>query len=247
MLLHRDVDQGPWQRARAVWLTGGLVVSHATAGQLWGLAAPDGLHGTSLSSRRTTAVTTHRADLPSADAIEIDGMRVTTCPRTVADLLCTLEPKASVAMVCDALRRGILSTSLLRSAAGAATGRHGSERARFVSRTCAGRPYSVLEWQFHRRVGALGPGWRFNTAVYDDQGKIGDVDALLESAKIVVELDGQQFHGPDRFQADRTRDQRLVAAGYVVLRFTWDDLVNRPDDVIERICRTMAHRAHLVA
>jgi very-short-patch-repair endonuclease len=65
--------------------------------------------------------------------------------------------------------------------------------------------------------------------------------------KIIVELDGQQFHGRDRFQADRTRDQRLVAAGYVVLRFTWDDLINRPDDVIERIRRTMAHRAHVVA
>jgi len=93
----------------------------------------------------------------------------------------------------------------------------------------------------------LGPGWRFNTEVHDAEGKIGDVDALHAATGIVVELDGQQFHGPDRFQADRTRDQRLAAAGYVVLRFTWDDLVNRPDDVIERIRRTMAHRCRLVA
>ena len=150
-------------------------------------------------------------------------------------------------MVCDALRQGILTTAELRRAADAATGRHGAARARFVARTCAGRPYSVLEWHFHRRVGALGPGWRFNTAVHDSEGKIGDVDALHEGTKIVVELDGQQFHGPDRFQADRTRDQRLAAAGYVVLRFTWDDLIKRPDDVIERIRRTMAHRARLVA
>jgi very-short-patch-repair endonuclease len=247
VLRHRDLVEGPWQRARAVWLTGGMVVSHDTAGQLWGLITSNGLHGTSLSSRRTTAVITHRADLPCADTIEVDGMRVTTPPRTVTDLLCTLEPPASVAMACDALRQGILTTADLRSAADAATGRHGAAQARFVARTCAGRPYSVLEWHFHRRVGELGPGWRFNAAVHDSEGRIGDVDAVHEGTKIVVELDGQQFHGPDRFQSDRTRDQRLAAAGYVVLRFTWDDLIKRPDDVIERIRRTMSHRARLVA
>ena len=247
VLRHRDVVEGPWQRARAVWLTGGMVVSHDTAGQLWGLITSNGLHGTSLSSRRTTAVITHRADLPSADTIEVDGMRVTTPPRTVADLLCTLEPPASVAMACDALRQGILTTADLRRAADSASGRHGAARARFVARTCAGRPYSVLEWHFHRRVGELGPGWQFNTPVHVSEGKIGDVDALHERTKTVVELDGQQFHGPERFQSDRTRDQRLAAAGYVVLRFTWDDLTERPDDVIERIRRTMAHRARLVA
>jgi hypothetical protein len=247
VLRHRDVVEGPWQRARAVWLTGGMVVSHDTAGQLWGLITSNGLHGTSPSSRRTKAVITHRADLPCADTIEVDGMRVTTPPRTVTDLLCTLEPPASVAMACPARRQGILTTADLRSAADAATGRHGAAQARFVARTCAGRPYSVLEWHFHRRVGELGPGWRFNAAVHDSEGRIGDVDAVHEGTKIVVELDGQQFHGPDRFQADRTRDQRLAAAGYVVLRFTWDDLIKRPDDVIERIRRTMSHRARLVA
>jgi very-short-patch-repair endonuclease len=247
VLRHRDVVVGPWQRARAVWLTGGMVVSHDTAGQLWGLLASDGLHGTSVSSRRTTAVVTRRADLPSADSVDVDGMRVTTPPRTVTDLLCTLEPLASVAMACDALSQGILTTADVRSAADSAMGRHGAARARFVARTCAGRPHSVLEWHFHRRVGALGAGWRFNTSVYDAEGKIGDVDAVHEGTRIVVELDGQQFHGPDRFQADRTRDQRLAAVGYVVLRFTWDDLTRRPDDVIERIRRTMSHRARLVA
>ena len=247
VLRHRETVEGPWQRARTVWLTGGMVVSHETAGQLWGLCVSGGLHGTSLSSRRTRAVTTHRAVLASSDTIDVDGLRVTAPPRTVADLLCALEPPDSVAMACDALRRGILSPDELKCAADAATGRHGAAQARFVARTCAGRPYSVLEWQFHRRVGALGPGWLFNTAVHDDEGEIGDVDALHASTKIIVELDGQQFHGPDRFQADRTRDQRLAAAGYIVLRFTWDDMINHPDDVVERIRRTMAHRARLAA
>ena len=68
---------------------------------------------------------------------------------------------------------------------------------------------------------------------------IGPVDALHEGLGIVVELDGKRFHGPERFQRDRTRDQRLVAMGHVVLRFTWADLEDRPDEVRAIIRRTM--------
>ena len=42
------------------------------------------------------------------------------------------------------------------------------------------------------------------------------------------------------FQADRTRQNRLVAAGYTVLRFTWADLTLRPDDVGTQVAATLA-------
>jgi very-short-patch-repair endonuclease len=82
----------------------------------------------------------------------------------------------------------------------------------------------------------------FNVDISDGRGLIGPVDAFLEESGIVVELDGKRFHGPERFQLDRTRDQRLVALGYVVLRFTWDDLELRPDEVRAIIRRTIAER-----
>ena len=37
VLRNREVEPGPWQCARAVALAGRLVVSHASAGSLWGL------------------------------------------------------------------------------------------------------------------------------------------------------------------------------------------------------------------
>ena len=44
----------------------------------------------------------------------------------------------------------------------------------------------------------------------------------------------------ERFQRDRTRQNRLVAAGWTVLRFTWNDLRDRPNGVIAEIRAVIA-------
>lgn len=242
VLRHREVPDGPWQRGRAVRLTGALVPSHATAGRLWGLRTSDELHGTRSFWRRSGAVRVHRDALDEHEVVDVGGLVLTGPLRTLADLLCwQLEPE-SVSMVTDAMREGILDPADLAQAAASAKGRFGAERARFVARTCAGRPFSPLEWRFQQAVRVLGPGWRFNVAVPDGRGGTVVVDALHEPTATIVELDGRAFHGPDRFQADRTRDQRLQAAGYAVLRFTWEDVDQRLQDVLEIVRRTIATR-----
>jgi very-short-patch-repair endonuclease len=56
----------------------------------------------------------------------------------------------------------------------------------------------------------------------------------------VVEVDGHRYHGSYRaFQRDRAKTNRLIAAGYVVLRFTWAQLTQRPMLVCATIARTM--------
>ena len=63
---------------------------------------------------------------------------------------------------------------------------------------------------------------------------------LLRAAKVIVEIDGWAAHS-DRvaFQRDRTRHSRLVAEGFVVLRFTWDDLTERPAYVLSTLRRAL--------
>ena len=56
----------------------------------------------------------------------------------------------------------------------------------------------------------------------------------------MIEVDGRAAHGPDRFQADLARQNMLVATGCTVLRYTWLDLVARPEDVLAEIRRTLA-------
>jgi hypothetical protein len=69
------------------------------------------------------------------------------------------------------------------------------------------------------------------------------VDFFWEQARVVVETDGRETHAtPTAFQADRLRDQFLAAAGYRVLRVTWDQIHGEGEAVLRRISRALAVR-----
>jgi len=60
-----------------------------------------------------------------------------------------------------------------------------------------------------------------------DLAWIGRVDFVFRDERVVVETDGKETHTSllDR-QADTARDAALVAAGWIVLRFSWFDIVH---------------------
>jgi very-short-patch-repair endonuclease len=65
---------------------------------------------------------------------------------------------------------------------------------------------------------------------------VARIDAAYPERKLAIEVDGYEHHTtPGAFQRDRTRQNRLVALGWTVLRFTWEDVVQRPDMVAEAI------------
>jgi very-short-patch-repair endonuclease len=67
-----------------------------------------------------------------------------------------------------------------------------------------------------------------------------EVDFFWRVEKLVVEVDGHGFHGHRAaFERDRRRDQRLVAAGYRVIRVTWRQLVGEPLALISRIAQAL--------
>ena len=52
-----------------------------------------------------------------------------------------------------------------------------------------------------------------------------EVDFAWPASRLVIELDSWQYHRTRAaFEADRRRDRRLTAAGWTVLRVTWEDL-----------------------
>ena len=52
------------------------------------------------------------------------------------------------------------------------------------------------------------------------------VDALWRAERVVVELDGRDNHSsPGQMERDRRKDLQLRAAGYMVVRYTWAQLV----------------------
>lgn len=52
------------------------------------------------------------------------------------------------------------------------------------------------------------------------------VDALWRTERVIVELDGRDNHSsPGQLERDRRKDLQLRRAGYVVLRYTWAQVV----------------------
>jgi very-short-patch-repair endonuclease len=69
------------------------------------------------------------------------------------------------------------------------------------------------------------------------------VDCVWPDHRLVVEFDGERFHGHRRaFETDRRRDATLVAAGYAVIRITWVRLMTEPYAVLAEIAAALARR-----
>jgi very-short-patch-repair endonuclease len=63
---------------------------------------------------------------------------------------------------------------------------------------------------------------------------------LWRAQRLVVELDGYAFHQYRRpFERDRDRDADLVAAGYSVIRITWQRLTRQTDREMRRLRRLL--------
>jgi very-short-patch-repair endonuclease len=72
------------------------------------------------------------------------------------------------------------------------------------------------------------------------------VDFVCHAARIVLELDGETHDFDSRQQHDAVRDRWLTSRGYVVLRFTNDDVLKSLEGVLLTIrdtARTRLRRA----
>jgi very-short-patch-repair endonuclease len=61
---------------------------------------------------------------------------------------------------------------------------------------------------------------------------------LLVGDRLIVEADGEAFHDPAQ---DAVRDAFFQALGYVVLRFSYEEIVFHLDEVLDRIVDALAH------
>jgi very-short-patch-repair endonuclease len=77
----------------------------------------------------------------------------------------------------------------------------------------------------------------------DAQGFVGRVDLADVRLRIVVEGESLEFHGAsEAFDKDCARYSRLTADGWLVLRFSWNHVMTKPEWVREVVARTVALR-----
>jgi very-short-patch-repair endonuclease len=227
-------------RDRAVQLaTPGSVLAGPSAARCWDLPVPD--------ARPCLLVAPHAH--PRVDALVIyetldrsdlwigDGVPVTSRPRTVVDCLRLLPYRDALTLVERALQQNWISLEELSRRTRGLVGRRGTPGLVRLVRTVADGSRSAAERRLVKLLGDAGiVGWAVNVAIRDQYGLIGVGDIVFAERRVVIEVDGWAFHvAPDRFQRDRERQNRLVAAGWTVLRFTWRDLTDRPDSVVATV------------
>jgi len=71
------------------------------------------------------------------------------------------------------------------------------------------------------------------------------VDFVWREHRVIVETDGHGTHSTRQaFEEDRRRDQRLMAAGWIVMRVTWRQLTRNPEEVLDRLGQLLRRRQH---
>jgi very-short-patch-repair endonuclease len=198
----------------------GAVLSHRSAASLWGIriGEPHRPEVTTVHHRRHPGITTHRGRLAAADRTVHRGIPVTTPARALADI--------SHVVADDDLRQAIRESQFLklfdRAAIEDALTRRRSARLR------AHLPALVTQSEMEDRFLLICR--RHRLSLPERQHRIGArrYDFVWPAKRVVVETDGWRAHsGAYSFQADRSTTNALQLAGWLVLRFTWDDLTRR--------------------
>ncbi|MGI8506699.1 MAG: hypothetical protein ACR2MK_07840 [Solirubrobacteraceae bacterium] len=220
----------------------GAVLSHMSALALWGFADrwPARLEVTVARHRHPAGVHVHRCrTLTRRDRRRQHGIAVTSLARTLVDCAPRLSERALTRAVNDGLRSPFLSRSQLAEVC-ARLSRHPGVKllSRFVD-SRDGPTRSGFEDDFSGFCARFGlPAPKVNTTVCGYE-----VDALFEDERLIVELDGWDFHqSRDSFESDRNRDADTLAAGVATVRITWNRMTATPVEEVARLGAILAGR-----
>lgn len=200
--------------------------SHTSAAQLWLMdlvRAPSLPHVTVRRNRRVAAagLVPHWCDLPGSD---VDGL-VTTPLRTVVDCARTLPFPEALAVGDSALRRRLVTRDELRGRADATrgAGRLAVQRVAEHASADAANPFESALRGIAIEAGVL--GLRPQVLVEVRSGLVRP-DLVDRRLKLVGEADSFEWHGKRAALAsDCRRYDELVADGWTVLRFAWEQVM----------------------
>jgi hypothetical protein len=248
---HRSVSRTSRLRAAVLACGEGAVVSHGTAAAFWGLwdRWPSLIDVTvpCEAGRKIGGVHSRRCRYPEPDeVVERAGVACTTVARTLIDLAGMADIPTLRRTVERAAVVKLLDLSALDRSMHWGKGRRGLRALNLIIagwRTPNDATPDVRS-DFEALVLPILVAAGLPRPLANEKLRIGGerlmVDFLWKDHGVVVETDGAATHlTPFAFQVDRRRDQILLAAGYRVLRVTWNQIQHEGDDVVARIVRTL--------
>jgi very-short-patch-repair endonuclease len=237
-------DDGTALRAALLHAGPAAALSHTTALAVWGvrdLERP--LHLTvdqSIKRAGAPGLIVHRRlrfDPGSSQCVERRGLLVTALHRTVIDSWPLLPVVERRPLALDLANRGLVTAERLAEALAErpnVAGRRGLRQTiDLITDGCRSEleAHGVLNVFRHRTLPrSVG---QYQVQLPSRRVKL---DRAWPEAKLAVELDGAQHHtSPEDRRKDLARDRELAALGWVVLRFTYADVLRDPDGVRAKV------------
>ena len=221
------------------------VFSGRTAAWLHGLDLPpcDPIEVTlpmNSQTSRLAAVRLTRSDLSASEISTVCQLRTTAITRTVADVARRLSVVEAVAVFDMALHRRVVNTKELREWMNSHSRYRGIRTLRRAMELAEPAAESPMETRLRLLLVLAGlPKPRVQVSLYDDAGIfIARPDLCYPRKRLVIEYDGATHR--DSLAADNRRQNRLIDAGYRLLRFTAGDVLNTPASVVGLVRRTLA-------
>ncbi len=247
--------ESAWDRARRLHLLrtravaermgSGVVVSHRSATVLhglptWGLDLTRVHVSRARGRQRSDGIAqVHRSRFEPGEITVVDGLRVVSPARAIAETTCVSSYEVGVVLADAALHQGLVTADALVTTADRHRYWLGSPAARAAARFADSLSESVGESRLRVLMANYGlPTPTLQAEVRDRSGRlVGRVDFLL-SGRLIVEFDGALKYGDsgDAVLREKRREDRLRECGYRVLRTSWADL-DQPHATADRIRR----------
>jgi very-short-patch-repair endonuclease len=177
---------------------------------------------------------------PGAQTVRAGGITICRPADALVDLIRFWPPADALEVAQRGLIRGSITLPYLAQAHARLTRHSGARQLRHVIRDLSTGARSEAEGRAMALLRGNGiSGWIANHRVRAG-ARWYVLDLAFPAQRLAVEIDGRAFHSdPQAFQRDRHRQNDLVAAGWTILRFTWSDLVQRPDYVVQAILEAL--------
>lgn len=232
--------------AKASELMPKVVISHDTAAYLHGLIneEPELLHlciPHGGNRHKLTGAVVHQSLVP--EVVEFGDLPVLSLPRTAVVFGASIvNPWDAAGVLYRAVHDlGASPNDLLRHAAMSPRGGRGmvSRAARELAAGARSVPEGVIWtacWELGLPVPALNVAIRV-------AGRRFHPDCLFQEMRLVVEIDGREYHStPEQIAADAQRQALLEAAGYTVMRFAASNVLYRPAEVMSQIMMALGQQ-----
>lgn len=188
--------------------------------------------GAGVSGRAGMAL--RRSEL-GGDVVQTRGLSATSMARTIADV-CVSHTLVEAVVIADAaLHKRLIRLTDLSSWAESHSWRRGLRNLRRLLELAEPAAESPMESRLRMILVLDGlPRPRAQVAIHDESNRFaGRVDLYYEKQRLGIEYDGAVHR--DSLAADNRRQNKLLAAGVQLLRFTAADVLGHPDDVVNQV------------